>query len=77
MSNETKEDILPVTAGTIAKAIAQIASATKSMYRAGLTEKTVILLVSEASGVCKRDVGYVLSNLYQLDKTYLIQPKAK
>lgn len=74
---KTKEEVPVMTAEVLAKAIAQIAAATKAMYRAGLTEKTLIMLVAEASGVSRTNVKYVLGNMYNLDKAFLVQPKAK
>lgn len=64
-----------VTAKVLAQSIVKIADATKALYAAGLLEKTIILLISEASGVGKRDVGYVLSALYHLKSTYLAPAK--
>lgn len=63
-------------AETIAQAIVKVADATQAIYKSGLNEKALILLISEASGVCKRDVKYVLSNMFHLKATYL-QPKVK
>lgn len=72
-----KEGLEPVPTKLIAQSISKIAEATKQMYASGLTEKAIVLLISEASGVGKREVQLVLSNMYYLDKKYLVQPKAK
>jgi hypothetical protein len=66
-----------VPAKIIAQSIVKIADAAKAMYSSGLNEKAIVLLLSTASGVCKRDVQCVIAAMYHLKSTYLVQPKAK
>jgi cation transport regulator ChaC len=66
-----------VPAKIIAQAIVKIADATKSLYASGLNEKAIVLLISESSGVARRDVKYVLSHMMYLKETYLANHAVK
>lgn len=62
-------------ANAIAQAITRIADATQAIYRSGLNEKAIIMLIAESSGVSRTNVKYVLSHMAALKATYLVQPK--
>jgi Ser/Thr protein kinase RdoA (MazF antagonist) len=64
-----------VPAAIIAQSIRKIANATEAIYRSGLNEKAIILLISEASGVGRREVKFVLYNMLHLKSEYLAPHK--
>lgn len=55
---------------SLAEAIIGIAKASDKLFKSGLNRKAVLILLSNSSGVSKRDCGYVLSHLALLEKTY-------
>jgi hypothetical protein len=59
----------------IAQSIAKLADGWDRMNRSGLSWKAIVLLLSSSSGVCKRDVEYVLHAMNRLRTEYLLQPK--
>jgi hypothetical protein len=70
-----KEGEREVPAQIIAQSIVRIADAAKVMFNSGLNEKAIVLLISDSSGVGRRDVALVLNHIYYLKTTYLVQPK--
>lgn len=66
----------PPAPDVFAQAIVDIAEATKQLHNSRLTDKTLHLLISHASGVSQRDVKAVLAAMWHLETTYL-KPRAK
>ena len=66
---QDKEDEVPVE--IIAKSIRTISSAWEKMKRAGLKERTIILLLHDASKVGKSDIKKILQALSELKFLYL------
>lgn len=63
-------DETPIAAEVIAKAIIEIADATKAMLSAGLKYETVVTLIHAHSGVAKKDIRVVLNNLVCFKETW-------
>lgn len=59
----------------LAKHITEIAKATRKLMGGPLKERTIVLLISKASGVSQRDVKKVLAASENLAHTYLKKPK--
>lgn len=66
----------PVAADVLAQAIVDISEGMKKLNASRLTRDTIILLLHDSSHVGKRDIGYVLASLDQLERTFL-KPKVK
>lgn len=60
----------PPSQETLAEAIIAISQAMGRLTASGLNRKAILVLVSAASGVGKRDCEYVLNHLLLLRKTY-------
>jgi hypothetical protein len=60
-----------VPADVIAQSIVDLAAAAKKLLGTRLRRDTLILLLHDMSGVGKRDIGYVLNSLEQLEGRYV------
>jgi len=65
-----------VPAQVLASAILEVSEGFKKMKRAGLTERAIVLLLHDASGVGKPMVRAVLDGLDSLERLYLM-PRLK
>jgi hypothetical protein len=65
----------PVAAEIIAQSIVKMADGFDRMNKSGLSLKAIMLLVSNSSGVCQRDVKQVLLAMSTLKRDYLVAPK--
>jgi len=63
----------PIAAEIMAKAITDIAAATKEIMSAGLKYETVVTLIHAHSGVSKKDIRLVLNNLVCFKETWCSQ----
>lgn len=66
----------PIAPEVLEAAIVQVAADARKLFASRLADKTVILLISHASGISQRDVKAVLHHAMMLETTYL-KPRKK
>lgn len=64
-----------VPAEIIAQSIKRIADSTRRMRGSGLTQRAILALLKDATGMNKSEIERVLTGLESLEKLYLTKPK--
>jgi hypothetical protein len=62
---------LKVPASVLATSIVRLGESYKALQASGLTERAIVLLLHDASGVGKPDIRKVLSGMESLQRLYL------
>lgn len=70
-----KEGAPEVEAEVIAQSIKKVADSVRRLRGSGLTERAIIVLLRDASGVAKGEIEQVLRGLDKLEKLYLTPTK--
>lgn len=55
----------------VAEVVAKIQSAAEIMMVSGLNRRAILLLLSDASGICMRDVDHVIQGMESLSERFL------
>ena len=66
---QDQENKIPIS--VLAKSIKEMSDGFKKMKGAGLTERTMVVLLNDASGVSKVEIRKILWAMDQLEKLYL------
>jgi hypothetical protein len=61
----------PIAVEIIAQSIVKISECAKSLQNSGLSERAILLLLRDASGVGMSDIKSVLDSMSQLERLYL------
>lgn len=71
------DDMELVPVEVLAQSIKKLGYVHKSLQDNGLSERAILLLIHDLTGLAKRDIKAVLNSLGDLEKTYLKQTKVK